>query len=289
MRKCLSLFLVLIIIFSVWVYFHSPPSNFPLNSIITISEGESLDQVTNQLHDDGIIRSPFFFKLAVYMQFGQKHIVAGDYLMDKKEGSVDIAYRLDHGQFDLVLTKLTIPEGWTDTQISDYVSKNILNFNSLQFSLLAKQGYNFPDTYFVSPIITPSELVERMQNNFLEKVQPLQNAITSSTHSENEIVTMASILEGEAKTSQDQEIVAGILWKRLSLGMPLQVDAVGHKYSYLHQGLPPVPIDNPGLGAIQAALNPIETQYLYYISDKNGNLHYAKTLEEQTRNIQKYL
>ena len=120
---------------------------------------------------------------------------------------------------------------------------------------------------------------------------------------------MASIIEKEARTMETRQIIAGILWKRLELGMPLQVD-VSFKYingkttknltladlkidspynSYLYKGLPPTPISNPGLDAIKAAISPTKTDYLYFLSDRKGLMHYAKTYQQHLQNKELYL
>jgi UPF0755 protein len=120
---------------------------------------------------------------------------------------------------------------------------------------------------------------------------------------------MASILEAEARTTETRKIISGILWKRMEIGMPLQVDApfqyiIGKNTfqlttndlkfdspynTYKYKGLPPGPIGNPGLDAISATVNPIKTNYLYYLSDVRGNMHYAKTFAEHVINKEKYL
>jgi len=120
---------------------------------------------------------------------------------------------------------------------------------------------------------------------------------------------MASLVEKEARTLENKKLVAGVLWNRIKLHMPLQVDAVfGYindrdtyapsfadltvdslYNTYTHQGLPPGPIDNPGLDSIEAALYPATSTYLYYLTDKNGVMHYAKTFEEHKKNKEKYL
>ena len=98
---------------------------------------------------------------------------------------------------------------------------------------------------------------------------------------------MASIIEREAKGDIDRGIISGILWKRISLGMPLQVDAVPDTYKT--KGLPESPIGNPGLESIKVAIYPQKSSYLYYLHDKNGVAHYAKTFSEHDNNINKYL
>lgn len=98
---------------------------------------------------------------------------------------------------------------------------------------------------------------------------------------------MASILEGEAKGKEDIGLISGILWKRISLGMPLQVDV--DRSTYEKKGFPVAPLNNPGLMSINASLNPIASKYLYYLHDKNGKVHYATSYEEHKRNINNYL
>lgn len=98
---------------------------------------------------------------------------------------------------------------------------------------------------------------------------------------------MASILEGEVKTREDREIVSGILWKRLSIGMALQVDV--DRWTYENRGLPPAPVNNPGLVSIEAALRPKESPYLYFLTDKDGTAHYSRTFDEHKEKIAKYL
>jgi UPF0755 protein len=148
-----------------------------------------------------------------------------------------------------------------------------------------------------------------MKNNFIEKIKTLDDKIKYFNKPLADIIKMAGILEEEARTMETRRVVAGILWKRLSMGMPLQVDS-SFKYingkisktltlddlqidspynSYTHKGLLPTPISNPGLGAIEAAITPIKTSYLYFLTDDAGNMHYGKTFEEHVANKEKYL
>jgi len=151
-----------------------------------------------------------------------------------------------------------------------------------------------------------------MRANFDTNTAPLEPAIESFEQSQHvtqsDIITMASILEGEAKTTADREIVAGILWKRLTLGMPLQVDStfmyingkntyqlsaadlkIDSPYNtYIYTGLPPTPIDNPGLDSITSAITPTTTNYLYFFSGRDGTMHYAVTYADHLKNIAKY-
>ncbi len=287
-----------------------PPANFPTDKVVTVSDGESLEQITAGLKNSGAIRSSFIFSSAVILLGGERKVVAGDYLLKKPQNALELAYRFAFGKTGITLVKITIPEGWSVRQISDYLATKLTNFDSTLFQKTGRpsEGYLFPDTYFISPLISPELLVKKMQDNFQQKIASVFQ-IKNFGKSLSDIVIMASILEDEARTTTDRQIVAGILWKRLSLGMPLQVDStiayvtgkslteltasdlkINSPYNtYLHTGLPPTPIGNPGLDALTSAVTPTVTKYLYYLSDKNGLMHYAVSFAEHQKNIQKYL
>jgi UPF0755 protein len=167
----------------------------------------------------------------------------------------------------------------------------------------------WPDTYYLEPTVTPDEVVKKLRATFATKIDPLKSTITASGHSLSEIITMASLVEEEASTDKDRRLIAGILWKRLAAGMPLQVDAsltyaLGRSThdltvddlksdppynTYQSTGLPPAPISNPGLAAIKAVLEPTKSAYFYYLADQYGVTHYAETLAEHNENKAMYL
>ena len=126
-----------------------------------------------------------------------------------------------------------------------------------------------------------------MGNNFEKKILPIRPKIISSGKTEKEIIIMASVIEREAKGDADRGFISGILWRRLQIGIPLQVDAAPETYKT--KGLPENPIGNPGLEAINSAIYPEKSNYLYYLHDKDGNIHYARTFEEHKVNKLKYL
>ena len=140
-----------------------------------------------------------------------------------------------------------------------------------------KEGYLFPDTYLFPWDASPSMTVGKMLATFDEKVGEISS----------EKLVMASLVEEETKTDLERPIVAGILYKRLKAGWPLQVDVAPETYKKL--GLPQSPIANPGLISIKAAISPEESPYWFYVHDSSGNIHYAKTLGEHNLNISKYL
>ncbi len=292
------------------LFAYLPSNDFPLGQIVTIYSGDTLQGVALNLKESNVIRSPFMFRLAVSFLGGEKKLIAGDYLLDKKEGPLDLAYRITQGKFHTLNFKATIPEGWNSLQIAEYLKRNLKNFDSQKFIELAKdkEGYLFPDTYFLSPTVKPEVVVETMTNNFKNQIKKVLD-LEKSEHTVDEIIIMASILEEEARTTESRRMVAGILWKRLEMGMPLQVDStflyingkttyeltaedlkINSPYNtYKFKGLPAGPISNPGLDAISSAINPIESKYLYFLSSKSGNMYYATTFEQHKRNKELYL
>ena len=189
----------------------------------------------------------------------------------------------------IVSISVTIPEGFNTNQIGDTFALKLKNFNKANFLLQVNEleGYLFPDTYSFLNNMNETNVIKSMRDNFEKKVTPLLPEIAAVGKTENDIVIMASILEKEAQGDTDRKIISGILWKRISIGMPLQVDAAMETYKT--KGLPENPIGNPGLEAIQAAIHPQSSPYLYYLHDKDGNIHYAKNFAEHVKNKLKYL
>lgn len=185
--------------------------------------------------------------------------------------------------------RITFVEGSDAHQMSSKVAQSLPGITAAEFYTLASQheGYLFPDTYLFPPYATSSEVIGVLLRTFDNKLRPLIPAIAQSRHTIADVVIMASILEREAQTTADRKIIAGILWRRLAIGMPLQVDAAPETYE--HKGLPPRPICNPGLNAIEAVLKPTPTNYLYYLTGKDGLMHYAVTFESHKANRAKYL
>ena len=186
-----------------------------------------------------------------------------------------------------------------------------MNFNKETFLSLAVplEGKLYPDTYFIPEEFTAEQLVDLMVQTFNEQTAPLQEKIAQSALTETEILTLASILEREANSPESMKLVSGILQGRMSAGMPLQADAsveyildkplkeltpddlkVDSPYNtYLNRGLPPTPIGNPGIEAINAVLEPTPSDFVFYITDNDGVFHYAKTYDEHLDNIDRYL
>lgn len=269
-----------------YFFFFSAPGNFPQGIIVSVDSGMTLRNISLQLKNEDVIRSRTVFEALVILYGGDKRLVASDYLLDGRPSVFEIARRMVKGESHLAPIKVVIPEGFDNSQIANAFAVVLPDFNRDTFLAETKQGYLFPDTYFFFPKADGTDVIKLMSSNFNKKIAPFLPVISSEKKNENDVISMASIIEREA-TGGDKKIVSGILWKRLALGMALQVDAAPETYQVT--GLPKVPICNPGLNSIQAALNPQVSPYLFYLYDKAGNIHYAKTFTEHKANRLKYL
>ncbi|MDO8743038.1 MAG: endolytic transglycosylase MltG [Candidatus Azambacteria bacterium] len=300
-------------LFIFWRQIRMPLSSSGETVILKVEKGDSAEIIAKNLKSAGLIKSPFLFRLYVFLSLNQYALKTGDFELSPKMSIRDIGDILALGGVNEVL--ITIPEGFSLKQIEDrLVEAKLAKPNELDRSL---EGYLFPDTYrFFSAQggsasggkDALSDIVTKMVNNLENKLTPdLQTAIKNSKYSFYEILTMASLIEKEISIEKDRSIVSGILWKRLKAGMPLQVDAtlvyitgrneigdadkkINSRYNtYLYRGLPAGPIANPGLSAIKAALFPEASPYWYYLSAKDGTTIFSKTLEEHNRNRSIYL
>ncbi|MFH1575810.1 MAG: endolytic transglycosylase MltG [Candidatus Nealsonbacteria bacterium] len=252
------------------------PKNFSSQEDVffVIEKGEGSKDIAFNLEKEGMIWWSQFFRAYVLSIGASNKLQAGAYRVSPSMSIFTIADKFASG--DVAKETITIPEGFTSERIHQKFKEVIA---SDQVVLSENEGYLFPDTYVIPYGLKLNKVIEVMKNNFNEKTAGLK--ITP------EAVVMASILEKELKTKEDKEIAAGILWKRIRVGMPLQVDAF--MWTYENQGLPESPICNPGLDSILAALNPQESLYWYYLSKPDGETVFSKTLEEHNISKAKYL
>jgi UPF0755 protein len=290
-KKRLLFFIFYLIVFLIFMYalFLSPPNKFITPKNITISRGMNLKDISEILKNEDIIRSRIFFEIFVILNKKENKISEGDYLFKNRMPVFGIVRQMVKENKNIIPIKITIPEGYTNLDIAETFSKKLINFNKENFLNQTEkiEGYLFPDTYFFFSYSNEEDVIKLMLNNFDKKIQNLEEEINNLAKNQEEIIIMASIIEKEAKGDNDRAIISGILWNRIKINMPLQVDAFMETYK--KKGLPQNPICNPGLKAIQAAIYPINSAYLYYLHDKNGNIYYAKSFEEHRQNINKYL
>ncbi|PIQ92279.1 MAG: hypothetical protein COV70_00940 [Parcubacteria group bacterium CG11_big_fil_rev_8_21_14_0_20_39_22] len=291
--------------------FFRAPNDFPKSALVTIEKGATLKQIATELQKQEIILSPLWFRNMVILFGGETAAVAGDYYFTDKESVLTVARRVAKGDHGIVSSLITIPEGLSVIEIANLLSGKLKNFDQDLFVTVAKpyEGYLFPDTYKIPVNSMPAEIVNMMRSNFEKKVAGLLGKVEESGRTLDDIVIMASLLEEEARTDETRKTIAGILWKRIDIGMPLQVDAVfpyiigKNTYevtlkdlefdspynTYRYVGLPEGPVTNPGLSSIIAAIEPNESPYLFYLSDRQGNMHYARDFEGHKSNRVKYL
>ncbi len=283
--------------------------------IFVVDKGVGIRDLANKLKEQGLIKDQVAFFLLVKFQGLEKKIQAGDFRLSPGMSAYGVASALTHGTLDVWIT---IPEGWRAEEIfAELVGSGALASQSADPAVFkASEGRLFPDTYLIPRDSDSSKIIKMFEDNFNKKVTP---QMLSDANKENldltKLLTLASLVEREGKNDADRPIIADILLKRLKENMALQVDAtvqyaIGKTQgdgwwpkelttedlqfrspynTYLYPGLPPGPICNPGLAAIKAVIYPAKTPYYYYLSDKNGVTHFAKTLQEHNANVAKYL
>lgn len=294
------------------IYASSAPARFPeAGAVFSVAPGESLKSVGGELKQLGYIRSRVLLATFVTFEGGEHTISPGDYSFVQGESLLGIARQIAHGDHNLNPIKVTIPEGQNLREISATLTQKLPGFVAADFVQAGKsfEGYLYPETYFFYPKTAPDEIVKEMRAMFDTQTAEVLGPDSLGSRSRSDVVIMASLVEREAHGADDRAIIAAILWKRLALHMPLQVDAtvayangipesalrksdfsIDSPYNtYKYKGLPPGPIGNPGLEALTAATGTTATPYLYYLHDSHGTIHYARSYSEQLANIRKYL
>ncbi len=288
-----------------------PPKNFPVPYSFLIQNGQTLFSISEDLHKNNIIQSKQFFQIAMLLFGSDTKISVGEYYFEKPLSVFEVALRISGKQFGVEKIKVTFPEGFTTKDMEKRLSEKFINFDSELFLSLSEkhEGYLFPDTYYFFPSTSIDVIVNAMRKNFDKKIQSLEKDITNSGRTREQIIIMASLIEKEARGENDRHIISGILWTRFDKGMLLQVDApflylLGKESreltradlainspfnTYRYKGLPPSPINNPGIASIEAALYPEKSPYLFYLHDESGAIYYGKTYTEHLQNIKKYL
>lgn len=289
----------------------APPQNFPAPYTLSIESGQTLFSISAELAGDNVIRSPRIFEMLMLTVGSDKTISEGQYVFDRPMSALAIALRISTRYYGVEKVRITFPEGFTRAQMIQRVGELFSETTAKEFAAYSegKEGYLFPDTYSFFPQVSGQEIAKRLMDTFSQKMVSLKGIIEATEYTQEQIVTMASLVEKEARGEDDRAMIAGILWKRLELGMPLQVDAtiryittkdteslstkdfkIDSPYNtYLYKGLPPAPIANPGLLALKATTSPKQSSYLYYLHEKSGRIHYATTYAEHQANIARYL
>jgi UPF0755 protein len=285
---------------------------------VIVPRGASFGQAADSLARTGIIGSPKLFRLYGRLTGGDRNIKPGTYLLKHGTPWKDIVSALNGGH-GLVNT-ITIPEGYTLAEIAPRLARTLkVPEESVQIAfrdtaMLARldvpnptlEGYVFPDTYAFPIGTTARQAVREMVYAFERRWKPeWDSSLVDLKINRNDLVTMASIVEKEARVPEERPVIAAVYYNRLRRGMLLQADptiqyALGHHVgrvlykdlavespynTYTHKGLPPGPIASPGAASLKAAANPANVPYLYFVATPDGHHEFRMTLEQHTNAV----
>lgn len=311
-----SIFLLFVTAVLLVVYLNKkinePYRAYSKEQIFEVETGEGARDIAMGLQNAKLISDKNYFLFYLWQSGKSSKLQAGKYSFGVLQTIKEIADKIIKGEATKDEIAITIPEGFRLSEIDSRLAQdNIIKKGelSLRDNL---EGYMFPDTYNFSTVNLPlatEDVIKKFLDNFDKKTNDLRAETQKRDIDFKGIVIIASILEKEVKTPEDMKIVAGILLKRITIGMPLQVDATiayitGKKTgeityddlkikspynTYTNKGLPPSPISNPGLIALDAALNLAQSDYLYYLSKPSGETVFSKTLEEHNKAKNLYL
>lgn len=292
-------------------YLISPPSSATVALSVVIPEGASVRAIATAFAEHGIVRSATLFRAYLIVSERDRSIVPGLYLFEEPVSLFAVADRIAGGDHGVATVKITFPEGMTNREFAQIAASELPLVRADDFLRHSgAEGGLFPDTYFFYETATSGEVASALRDTFAVKTATLRMEAEMNGLDWDNVIILASIVEEEAATPEDRRIIAGILLERLRIGMALGIDATfaytqgkgtmqitqsdlenkDDPYNtYRHKGLPPTAIANPGRDALEAILDPIKTDYLFYLSDNEGRMHYARTFEEHKKNKARYL
>src|ERR1700693_58262 len=286
---------------------------------VLLRPGYSSRRIAAELQSAGVIRSRLGFILWHRIHRRQS-LKAGEYLFDKTARTLDVHDRLVRG--DIYVHTVVIPEGFTMFDIAQAVQDAGLG-SSQEFLAVAQsntelisdlapeaktlEGYLFPNTYEFTKTQSMKDIAAAMVKQFRQVAEQI-GLNADSTNGVQKTVAMASIIEKETAVPEERPVVASVYYNRLDRKMPLQAGpsviyaelldgnyggALHHSdmsfqsayNTYLHSGLPPGPIGNPGRTSLEAAMHPAKTDYYYFVSDGNGHHRFSRSLEEHNQNV----
>lgn len=287
-----------------------------------VHTGSSLQKISDLLVEKGAIKSGFGFQLMTKLRGLGKGLRAGDYVIPPGTSPWKVISVLTTGQGEMA--RFTVPEGLTDRQLIERVTSVLKHLNSEKLLRLARSdtlsavfslgspslmGYMFPDTYFVPSTINEAGVLRLMAERFLQVYGELiRDTALQNGFNRHETVILASIIEKEAVLDSERPLISSVFLNRLELGRPLESCAtvlfvlgkhksrllyrdlgVNSPYNtYLHRGLPPGPICNPGRASLAAALYPSDTKYLYFVARGDGSHEFNRSHTEHERAKRRY-
>jgi UPF0755 protein len=319
MRTFFKLVFLVIFMAALWVAWAIYlPVRFSEPKFVMLHAGWTTRHIVRELKANGVIRSEIAF-IAMHVVRGEKTLKAGEYKFEGAENALKVRDRLTHG--DIYVRQVTVPEGYNMFDIAQAIEQaglttaaDFLNaarndtflVKDIDPQATSLEGYLFPDTYAFTRTLSSHDMAAAMVRRFRQETKGLN--LTDNVH---RVVTMASIVEKETAVGEERPEVASVYFNRLKLNMALAADPsviyaalLNNRYrgtiyqsdlqfespynTYRFPGLPPGPIANPGRAAIEAAMHPADTQYLYFVADAQGHHRFARTLEEHNHNVAAY-
>ena len=289
---------------------------------VIVARGSSFGAVTTQLAESRVIAHPIAFRILARLRGEEANIKAGEYTVEPHQSSDEILRMITAGTGQ-VARWVTFPEGYTAREIAaSLAEKKFGSQDAFERAFLAEsidlagtrtrglEGYLFPSTYLMPVDVTPAGAAKILVDQFRKELPSDAAARARKLGlSVPQVVTIASLVEREAKADDERPVMAGVYYNRIRRGMPLEVDAtieyvfathhdvitrkdlqIDSPYNtYRYAGLPPTPIANPGKASLDAAFSPRESDYLYYVYKGDGHSAFARTLQEHNANVSRYL
>jgi UPF0755 protein len=299
----------------------TPAGNGSIQQVVMVRPGQAFKTFSVMMYEKGLILHPVKFRLFARIKGYDKHIKAGEYMFSNAMAPEKILQIMVEGK--VLMHRLTIPEGYDLRQIAHAVEAAGLGtaadffktatdpefVHSLGINARTFEGYLFPDTYYFAIDVTPKEIIRTMIKRFREvfTTKWIERAKTLGM-TVHQVMTLASIIEKEAHAAEERPIISSVFHNRLKRKMRLESDPtviygipdyngnITRKdlesptpyNTYTMRGLPPGPISNAGIKAIEAALYPADTQYLYFVSKKDGTHYFSTNFKEHERAVRKY-
>ncbi len=316
MKKFLFTLLMLVVMVTVVsayvAYDYMAPNALTIPTTLIIRKGTTSPATAQLLQGSGVVRHPYIFLAINYVLGASRNFKAGEYQFQPGITPFEVAQKLRKGE--VVIHKITLPEGWNVRQITELlIADTVLEG---EITLPIPEGSLLPETYYYTAGDTRNTIIKRMQTMMQEVLADSWNKRKEGLpfKTPQEAMVLASIVEKETGVATERPLVASVFINRLRIGMPLQTDptvmygieqATGVAMerplsrkdletpsaynTYMISGLPPTPIANPGIDAIQAVLiDPADTDALYFVASGEGGHRFAKTLEEHNRNVAAY-
>ncbi len=310
-----------------WTWATEPYSPTGNSEKITITSGTTAAQLAEELQQRHLIRSAWAFRYLAHSKQDDFKMYVGDYLLAPLMSPDEMIKILLKGSLSSAGNRVTIPEGFSTEQIITLLVQKgigskadftkVITEDEFPYQFLKGapkgihrlEGYLFPNTYNLDKNASPHAVIDMLLQQFAKELTPeVQKQLDTMKLTVPQWATLASLVEKEAAKESDRPLIASVVMNRLKINKPLQIDAtiqfllgtpkpklynkdlqISSPYNtYLHPGLPPGPIANPGHASLQAALHPAQTDFIYYVAKKDGYHVFAKTYAEHLNNIKLY-